>query len=58
MRLTKSLFVEYTTNPHLARWHVHDKNGVYAKILDKMYGDMDGLAIGNAVEERALALFQ
>lgn len=58
MRLTKSLFVEYTTNPHTARRHIHDKDGVYAQILKKMYGDMDGMAIGQAVEDQALALFQ
>lgn len=58
MRLTKSLFVEFTTDPHVAWWHIHDKDGVYKQIMDKMYGDMDGLAVGKAVEDQVCLLLK
>lgn len=58
MRLTKSLFVEFTTDPHIAWWNLHDKKGVYQKIQEKLYGDMDGLAVGKAVEDQVLSLLQ
>jgi|GEM_PF-3325360 len=56
-KLTKSLFVEFVTNPHIARRHCHDKNGVYQKIQEKLYGDMDGIAVGRAVEDQVCSLF-
>lgn len=56
MKLTKSLFVEFVTAPHVAWWHVHDKN-VYEKIMEKLYGEMDGLAVGRAAEEQVCRLF-
>lgn len=56
-KLTKSLFVEFTTNPHIARRHLHDKE-VYEKINEKLYGDMDGLAVGKAVEDQVLIQLQ
>ena len=55
-RLTKSLFVEFTTNPHIARRHIHNKD-LYLQILDGLYGSMDGLAVGKAVEQQVLQLF-
>lgn len=56
-KLTKSLFVEFVTDPHVARWHCHDKN-VYDQIMEKLYGEMDGLAVGKAVEEQVCHLLQ
>lgn len=57
MRLTKSLFVEFVSDPHIAWWNVHDKQGVYQEIQKKLYGDMDGLAVGKAVEDQVCRLF-
>lgn len=57
MKLTKSLFVEFVTDPHVAWWHCHDKS-VYEKIMEKMYGDMDGLAVGKAAEEQVCKLLE
>ncbi|MBP6911449.1 hypothetical protein KBC03_07825 [Patescibacteria group bacterium] len=57
-KLTKSLFVEFTTNPHIAWWHLHDPKGVYEKINEKLYGEMDGLAVGKAAEDQVLLQLQ
>lgn len=58
MRLTKSLFVEFVSDPHVAWWNMHDKKGVYQKIQEKLYGDMDGLAVGKAVEDQVCRLVE
>ncbi len=50
MILTKSLFVEFCNSPKLAWWHVNDKK-TYELIQEEMYGEMDGLAIGQSVED-------
>lgn len=57
MFYTKSLFVNFSTSPHLARRAIHDKKWVYQQILDAKYGAMDGLAIGEEVEQAALQLY-
>lgn len=56
-RLTKSLFVEFVTNPHVARRHVHNKQ-VYTQILEILYGSMDGLAVWKAVEDQVQYFLQ
>lgn len=56
-KLTKSLFVEFTTSPHVAWRHLHDKE-VYTKINESLYGDMDGMAVGNAVEQQVCELLK
>lgn len=57
MFYTKSLFVEFCESPHIARWHLHDKRGVYQQIIDEKYGEMDGRAIGKAAEHAVLQQF-
>lgn len=50
MIITKSLYVAFTKSPKLARWQVNDKL-IYKKIQEKTYGGMDGIAIGQSVED-------
>lgn len=56
MYLTKSLFVEFCASPKLAWWHCNDKK-TYGLIQEEMYGDMDGLAIGQSVEEMVKRIY-
>jgi hypothetical protein len=56
--ITKSLFVNYCTSPQLARRNIHDKKGVYQQIQEAKYGNMDGLAIGEEVEQAVLKLLE
>jgi hypothetical protein len=58
MIITKSLFVHFCTSPQLAWWHIHDKKGVYQHIQEAKYGAMDGLAIGEEVEDAVLRLLK
>ncbi|NOZ43859.1 MAG: hypothetical protein GXP45_01655 [bacterium] len=57
MYITKSLFVEFNSNPKLARRHIHDKN-TYKAIQEDMYGAMDGIAVGKATEDKVLDLYK
>jgi len=54
MHITKSLFVNFTTSPHLAWRSLHDKKWVYAQILEAKYWSMDGFAIWEEVEQAVL----
>lgn len=56
MYITKSLFVNFSTSPHLAWRSLHDKKWVYAQILEAKYWAMDGLAIWEEVEQAVLKL--
>lgn len=56
MIITKSLFVNFCTSPQLAWWNIHDKKWVYQQIQDAKYWAMDGLAIGEEVEQAVLKL--
>lgn len=55
--ITKSLFVEFMTQPKLARWHVHDKKWVYKDIMTDKYGTMDGKLIWDTVEDLILQTY-
>jgi hypothetical protein len=56
MKLTKSLFVEFVNSPKLAWFHVNDK-ATYERIQEAAYGTMDGVAIGQSVEDMVMALY-
>ena len=56
MYLTKSLFVEFTSSPKLARWHVNNKD-THKSIQEAKYGAMDGMRIGQEVEDMVLASY-
>lgn len=56
MYITKSLFVEYTSSPKLARWHINDKD-TYNRIQDALYWAMDGITIGQTVEDMVLSCY-
>lgn len=56
MTITKSLFVEFSTSPKLARRHTNNKP-IYTQIIDTTYGAMDGESIGQAVEDLVLATY-
>ena len=56
--ITKSLFVNYCTSPQLAWWAIHDKKWVFQQIQEANYGSMDGLAIGEEVEQAVLKLLE
>jgi hypothetical protein len=56
MIITKSLFVEFTDSPKLARRHANNKP-TYQAIQESMYGAMDGAAIGQAVEDAVLSTY-
>ncbi len=55
--LTKSLTVEFSNNPKLARWHLHDKV-IYKRIQKAQYGAMDGIAVGQSTEDVFLKLYR
>lgn len=57
MYITKSLFVEFTSSPKLARWHVNHKD-TYQAIQEAQYWAMDGATIGQEVEDMVLAQYQ
>ena len=54
--ITKSLFVNFTSSPHLAWRSLHDKKWVYAQILEAKYWSMDWFAIWEEVEQAVLKL--
>lgn len=57
MKITKSLFVEFTRSPKLAWFHVNDKE-THKKIQESIYGGMDGVAIGQSVEDIVKELYE
>ena len=50
MKITKSLFVEFTSLPKLAWFHIHDKE-TYKKIQEHLYPTNDAINIGQQVED-------
>jgi len=50
MFLTKSILNEFLQCPKYAWFHIHNKD-IYKKISKKQYGSIDGLAIGQSVED-------
>lgn len=56
MLISKSLFVERCSYPKRARWMLNDKI-TYTMINQARYGDMDGAAIGQSVEDLVKELF-
>jgi len=56
MIITKSLFVEFSTNPKLARRHANDKP-TYTLISDTKHAAMDWEAIWKAVEYMVLSTY-
>ena len=55
--ITKSLLVEFATNPKLARRHIHDKP-IYKEINKVLYWAMDWFAVGQATEDMVLQLYK
>ena len=56
MYITKSLFVEFCSSPKLARWHINNKD-TYKSIQEDKYWAMDGVTIGQTVEDMVLECF-
>lgn len=54
--ITKSLFKEFASSPKLARRHTNNKK-VYDAIMHDQYAGMDGLAVGEEVENMVLQLY-
>jgi len=56
--ITKSLLVEFSQSPKLARRHIHYKKWTYKTIMESLYGAMDWLAVGQATEDMVLQLYK
>lgn len=50
MKITKSLFVSFVSNPKIAWWYIHDKE-THKRIMEALYAGVDGVAVGQAVED-------
>ena len=57
MFITKSLFKEFTDTPKLAWFHINSKEA-YKSIQENMYWGMDGVAIGQSVEDMVKKLYK
>lgn len=55
MKITKTLFTEFSSSPKLARWHVNNKI-TYDMIIEAEYGSMDGAEIGQSIEDQVKML--